>query len=68
MTNPDVLIAKAMLKPLTVTVPQGILTGGSVQVTRAWKALAAKAQKALDSDRSTAEQLRRLFFELSQYK
>ena len=56
-----------LLKPLVSKVPSS-LSSASIQVVRDWKKLVVKAQKVLESNRSTYEQLNSVYTQLSSYK
>ena len=58
---------RTLLKPLVSKVPSSLNTA-SVQVVRDWKKLVVKAQKVLESNRSTYEQLNSVYTQLSSYK
>lgn len=58
---------RTLLKPLVSKVPSS-LNAASVQVVRDWKKLVVKAQKVLDSNRATYEQLNSVYTQLSSYK
>ena len=58
---------RQMIAPLINKVPASV-QGGSIQTAVAWKTLAVKARKAMDSRKTSLAALQALFNQLSQYK